>query len=170
LHATSPSPYAPPWPARLVYSCWNCPGNCCRHSRPPWPSRPLWPATSEFPPPKPATPLPSPARVASPEPFLQSPRPSEHRLQHQSPARTLQTLHARVAGWSWDASGQATTTGGYARAPGCFPASPSPLTSINRPEPSLAGASSAQKSRPGASRQNRSFFQGPKCEDGDSGE
>jgi hypothetical protein len=35
LHATLPSPYAPPWPARLVYSCWNRPGNYCRRSRPP---------------------------------------------------------------------------------------------------------------------------------------
>jgi hypothetical protein len=57
-------------------------------------------------------------------------------------------------------SDQAMTTIECAPAGRCFPASPSPPTSINRPEPSLAGASSAQKSRPGASRQNRSFSRG----------
>jgi hypothetical protein len=88
LHATSLSPCAPPWPARLVYSCRNRPGNCCRRSPPPWPSRaPPWPATSELPLPKPATSLPPPVRAEPPTPLLRPLPPPEHRLQQSPSAR-----------------------------------------------------------------------------------
>jgi hypothetical protein len=97
--------------AALPRSCAPCCPVCAAYHRrgrllmllPPQPhamaaaTSPQWLASSEFPSPKPATPLPSPARVASPEPLLQSPRPPEHRLQQQPPTRTLQAPHAHVA-------------------------------------------------------------------------
>jgi hypothetical protein len=66
----------------------------------------------------------------------------------------------RAATPPWAIARQASTTNGCAREWRFSGASPSLPTSINRPEPSLAGASSAQKTRPGASRRNRSFPRG----------